>query len=376
MKKSIFLTVVVLMLIAVSFWVYNATVDKASSRNDALYRNLICGEWKQVDVRCIAKSKSRLPEVKVKYSGSPGYVFRKDGSCENKLGFYYRNFRFSDLKKRQVFYGTESVYKIKNSYLKIYDPSDSIWHDSRIIRLTKDTLLVEPTDSVQIVYTKMHYELQPAKQFDKIVMSVGSMIRAPMVSNIVICKEGDVLLESHFGNLDGYYSSKISTRYFYQLESNFRKANIDKMKTEYTEDAYDVGLKSVSVVYNHKVYKTIRDYGRQAPLEFQWATIPVMMLSQTLKLQKVSRQDSILLSHWVNGFYQGKKLIRDVDGFYLLSELRKSKKVNHTFKSIYQLKSESESETDRQIIATDGRYYRIMIDNKPVTYDLGYNWLE
>lgn len=334
----------------------------------------IIGEWifvKTEDNR-IPDSQIKFPLVLPFRTDANGYVFFQDNNCEKKLGYFNRT-QGIEIEGRKTFYlGTKTKYKIENDSLKVFDLSNKSWDNKKIHSILDDTLTIQIGDSLVAKYARTKHKIISNESYDKILVSSSGCFGTCPILDISIDKNGDVL---YFGELyntqNGLFSSKITKEEYQSIETSFKKADILNLKNEYKAHWTDDEAITITFIKDHKIVKSIMDYGRQAPTELIWAYTPVRFLYQQIKLEPLKTENLILSSREIN--FETQQQICNLtqsESFYLLTEIFKGKEVLQNFDNKYKIEFWNDK-NKQDIMLTDGRLFKF--PNK--TIDIGYNFL-
>lgn len=337
------------------------------------YDRLIVGDWTFVKVELKYESPADSMEISPLEIGSkPGYTFSESGFCENKLGYFS-----NDNREYIQFLGTETKYRIEGNRLLIFDLANNVWDRYEILKLDSKVLKLTLNDSAHVIYERSNYKLAPQVPFDQIIVSSSGCLGSCPINNVMVSQSGEVIIHNeHHTKNNGFYSSKMSTKQFRELELKFRKANLKKLKDKYEASWTDDNEITISLIKNGRIYRTISDYGYQAPTELYWAYFPISLIDQKLILNQLPNRDKFYIQK-ISSFEKGNKLIRlaKSESFYLANLLHTANSVNRKFVEKYALHAYGEQGSIKA--TTDGRYYKIKSeDGKYVTLDLGYNFLQ
>jgi len=345
------------------------------TEKDERFRNLICGEWTFVRIEKNNKTiNSDLVFRPTLMHGhyKNGYVFFHDNSCEDKLGYFRRE------NCKWIFLGTKTKYKIEEDSLKVLNLSDSTWKSTKVQSITSDTLTLVTKDSILIKFAKEHFKIDKNLSFDKIIVSSSPCNGPCGISNTSIDKNGKVIFwGQHNNTLDGLFTLALKKQVFSKIEQDFKKSDIDKLKEEPDYECSDCQTISVTFIKDNKIYKTIEDRSHQVPVEFYWAYMPLRFLYQTINLKPLTgkKYEQFSISHIGFKFKNQICVLKKSEQFYLITELYNSKEVSHDFNRKYIIQFWDKDDKLRKIY-TDGRYYQLKETDKPITFDLGYNFLE
>ncbi|MCF2445172.1 DUF6438 domain-containing protein [Dyadobacter sp. CY345] len=337
------------------------------------YDRLIIGDWTFVKVELKNESPADSIEIPpLKVGSKPGYTFSESGFCENKLGYFT-----NDNRENTQFLGTETKYRIEGNRLLIFDLANNVWDRYVVLELDSKVLKLTLNDSANVIYEKSNYKLAPQVPFDQIVVSSSGCLGSCPINNVMVSKSGEVIIHNeHHTKNNGLYSSKMSSKQFRDLELKFRKANLKKLEDKYEASWTDDNEITISLIKNGRIYRTISDYGYQAPTELYWAYFPITLIDQKLTLNDLTSRDRFYIQK-ISSFEKGNKLIwlAKSESFYLANLLRTANSVNKKVVEKYTLHAYGEQGSIKA--TTDGRYYKIKSeDGKYVTLDLGYNFLQ
>ena len=140
------------------------------------YENLILGDWKIYYEPPKITSDSTiilLPPRERNLFGKPGFSFFKNGEMENKLGYFDLNKKHENGRTKRIFLGTFTKFKINDTCLKTFDLADQKWINTKIFKLTKDTLILEYNDKSKETFVKQNYIIDSQNSFDKIIVSTS-----------------------------------------------------------------------------------------------------------------------------------------------------------------------------------------------------------
>ena len=255
-------------------------LTSCKTEREEKYKKSICGEWIFVRVGSDndiknEKNKKRNKELEQLPTGfensnyRKGYIFYSNNSCEDKRGYFKRIEGKSREDRRTLFLGTDTKYKVEDDSLKIFDLADSLWRGIKIRSITSDTLTLEVQDTIFFKYAKTNYKIDKAQTFDMIIVSTSACFGTCPISSTSIDKYGNFIFYGQaYTTKKGLFISKTNQDLYRRIEMNFKKANIDKLDNNYSANWTDDQTVSVMFIKDNKIYKTISDYGRQAPREF------------------------------------------------------------------------------------------------------------
>jgi hypothetical protein len=343
------------------------------------FKKLICGEWTIVKVEGKKKfSDNEVPPPLHNGKQNTGYIFYFNNICEDKRGYFKKTEGESHWDRITIYLGTKTKYKIVGDSLKIQNLVDNSWRCTKIRSITTDTLTLEENDTVLIKYVKANYKINEALTFDQIIVSSSECYGACPISDISIDKQGNVIFSGQsYTTKKGLFSAKINQSNYYTIERDFKKSDIDKLKEDYPGNWTDDQTITVTFIKNHKIYKTIRDYGNQSPSEFYWAYTPIRFMYQKLDLKPltVNTKEEFSIRYI---YFENKTEICSLtksESFFLATELYKSIEVQHNFEKKYTIEYKDNDDRERKIL-TDGQYYQLELNGKKIIFDLGYNFLK
>ena len=353
-------------------------VISCTQKSEKDYELLILGDWKYFREIPKYNPNDSLPPPPPPFRATlVGYQFKEDGIYEYKLGFFNTVFDKIKNKDKRGYLGTTSKYKIANDSLSLYDESDKSWSSYKIKSLNKDTLVLVNKDNDASKFIKNNNEEVQSKLFDKVIVSSSGCYGFCPVSDIEIDNTGNVFYRgSYYSNEEGYFSAHTSKEEYQNIEKGFRKANWFNLKNEYIAGHTDDETITVTFIKDNRIIKTIKDYGEEAPTEFQWAYIPLRFLHDRVKLNKIQNKESIMDFDNIV-FLEGKNIfyLAKSEGFYLKKLLLNSKQVSEKYKPKYKI--EYWSNDKKTTAVSDGRFYSFKLnDGKEVTLDLGFNFLK
>lgn len=352
-------------------------IISCKSKKQKQFEKEIIGEWNYVeDIKVNhQKNEDNVEAFAEIFKNIGGYIFKKNGTVIDKVGIFHSENSNSREKKRTIYLGDSTHYKIDNDSLKIFNLENKTWNKFKIISITQDTLTIQKNNEFYIKYSKAHYKLNLKENYDKIIISSSGCYGTCPIMNIEFNKNGHV---DYFGenyNLkNGFYISKISNSEYKSIENTFKKSDILKLNNSYSAPITDLNTISVTFVKNDRIIKTISDYGNQAPIEFIMAYKKAMYLYQKMKLFEQKKIEGLPNSLYFSIEKKNKQLIlSQSELFLLLNEIKKGTKVSKKINPIYKLSfyNENDFETEN-IIYSDGRYYT---SNKYI-YDIGYNFIK
>ncbi len=306
-----------------------------------------------------------------------GYQFYNNGSCEDKVGYIYID-ETNGYENRKIHYlGNITKYKIEEDTFKIFNLESKRWATIKITSIEKDTLTLQLDDSLYSKYSREYYKIDPTEKYDRIIVSSSGCYGSCPVESFSLDRYGNVMYKGlSFTDNTGLFNSQIPKEEYLKIENWFKKASIDRLDTDYSANHTDDETVSVTFIKINRIYKTIYDYGHESPLEFQWAYTPVRYLDENLEL-KLFANNMLYIPVRIYQFETITETcsLNQSESFLLITELVGSKETSVKFKPEYSFRYLTNNDT-KQIIETDGRYYRVTDQIGTKTVDLGYNFLE
>ncbi len=372
-------------------------------------KDLIVGNWKlaptteqQIDIEESATLQLEPPELSlppppgIPYRGI-SFTFLNDSVVDTRREYYKVTRSYTEGREYR-FLGTTTKYKIVGDSLKIYNLTDSVWESGKLITmLTDDTLTLTGSDGKKMVFLRNEYILDKDPLFDQIALSSSGCFGSCPIINIIIKSSGDVVYygEMYVDKL-GFYETHISEEEFSRIESEFRKADILKLKKEYSVSWTDDEAISTTFCNRDTIINSIEDYGKAGPDELVWAYPSLRYLFQDLQLRKI---DSTQLPPYLDLHFFKFEIGNEVcaltqsESFLLWDYLRKGKIAQFSFEetftlrfvrnytwspSYHEIENPYNKEKEEMVkkIVTDGRYYTFdLVGQKPLTIDIGFNYL-
>jgi hypothetical protein len=314
-----------------------------------------------------------------------GFAFNADNTFENKQGYYKSNG-----KGLPTNLGNFSQYKFQHDSLLIFDPATSKWNYHQVFKITPDSLVMTwNNDTLSLMRYQEKDEALP--DFDKIVVNFESDgVYKDIYSNIDVELNKDRTIVYRY-NLNengvgtGLFTGIVPQQQYSQFIDNFKHAGITNLKESYyPENKIEEDHATVTFVKSGKIIKSITDKGYFAPFTFFWAYKPFINLHQNIKLNHVSLEGITSLLQYTsysklergNKRYKDALFINTSDTFLLFSYIAQGKICNKQFETRFQLTPTQHHTKKEFTIDTDGRYYKFMVNDKPVTVDIGFNFYD
>jgi len=330
--------------------------------------SLILGDW-------IFEKES--PKRKNYFYSDFGYSFEKNGSCETKPGYYHEKRKTEKEERKTVFLGTKTKYKIAGDSLYIFNLLSRKWDPSKIVFVDSKNLKISSDKNIILEFKKIEDKENEEANFDKIIISKSPCFGTCPINDIEINKNGDVYYYGEDYNLkNGYFKTKIKTSEFAKIQNDFKKTNFLELKDAYKANWTDDQEVSITFVNDHKIIKTISDYGRQSPKLFRITAYPITWMYQNLKLEQKETVQKFQNKYLY--FSKGNRRINLTSSeiFYLSNLLSISKKTTKSFKPKYSILY-SNQDTKLYEFETDGQFFKIPAkDGKLVIIDLGFNFID
>lgn len=358
--------------------IFGCETEKINTKN-----NLI-GEWSKIE--------------EIKNDDVPTFLYRPFGIgfTKDKIEFFNGFKRYdqdSITGKHQLNYkGTFTDYKIENDSIFIINPFNKNWEFKwRIKEQLNDKLILAKNDTTFIKLQKI--KLKKGNSFDQIIFSSSGCYGSCPIIDISINNKSKIYFqgEGYVQSL-GFYKSIIDSVKTDYIFSKFAKTNIDSLKNEYAVGHTDDESITTTFVKDGQIIKTIHDYGKAGPKELIWAYVPIQNLYTQIKLDSLANDEPFYPKLHYYTFEKDSQILRleKSESFFLWTELRDSKIVNTKFNSNYNIgfrgnytywgadpneKRKHQYELDK--IESNGRLFKFSFkDQKSITYDLGYNFIE
>lgn len=347
--------------------------------------NNLIGEW------------SRLDGIKSdEFAPLPFYRTFGIGFTENKVEFFNGFKRYDQdtiTRKRKLNYkGTFTDYKVKGDSIFIRNPFNENWEFKwKIIELLTDTLILTKND---FIFTKLQrIKTKPNIYFDQIIFSSSGCYGSCPIIDISIDNKNKIYFQGEgYVKPLGFYESKIDSIKSNYIFSKFGKANIDNLLNEYAVGHSDDESITTTFVKNGQIIKTIYDYGKAGPKELVWAYVPIQNLYTQIELDSLANDEPFYPKLHYYTFEKDSQILRlaKSESFFLWTEIKNSKTVSKEFISNYSIgfrgnytywgadpnkNRKHQYRIDK--IDSDGRFFKFSFeDQKSITYDLGYNFIE
>lgn len=361
-------------ILLLSLFILGCKSDKKIERN-----NLI-GDWSEIE----EITNNYLPPP------PPGYTPFGIGFTREKIEIF-RGFKRYDedsiSKKRQLNYkGTFTDYKLRFDSIFIKNPFNQVWEFKwKIKKLLNDTLILTINDTNFFKLQRNKYDSNI--NFDQIIFSRSGCYGSCPIIDISIDNNHKVYFQGEgFVKPLGFYESKIDSVKTNYIFSKFGKANIENLLNDYIAGRTDDESISTTFIKNGKIIKTIHDYGKVGPKELVWAYVSIENLYTQIKLDSLTNNHPNYATLSYLNFENSIHFLplEKSESFFLWTEINKSKIVNEIFNSRYSI-TFWESDLNENIkprhkidkIETDGKFFKFYFKGRePITYDLGYNFIE
>ena len=349
-------------------------------------QNLLVGDWKRVQV----DSMNEPPEPVKWEPGGRVYAFLNDSLVDTRRS-YYKRVTSKEGRYERKFIGRTTKYRIESDSLRFYDLEDSVWTKGRLYKIVNDTLFLFSAGGTKEVFVKYKYDLENEAHFDQIVLSTSGCLGSCPVMNIMINSTGEIIFYGEdYVDKPGFYTGHISEETFSDIENEFRKAKVINLKRSYTAIGTDGEQISTTFCKDGKIINSVMDYSWSGPDELVWAYPLLKYLYQDVHLNKL---DSSALPVYATLHYSYFQLANEfcfisksemflLQNFLRLgtvTEKRIDKGYTLNFREYiqYGLTGRLPKKEIVKNIVTDGRYYTFIItDQKPITIDIGFNYLE
>lgn len=349
--------------------------------SDDELKKKIVGDWKRVyDFK---SSNEDLHEAEL-LDESFYVTFRNTGIVDFKSPFYRRPMgkiiRDKNHQPSFKFISLGTNWKINNSVLNIYNPADSTWNESEILKLTEDTLELFLQKKYNRIYVRRPYLPVNSCVFDKVAIYTSGCYGECPNTYTIISSSGDMsFYGGWYTGKEGYYSYKAPEFVFDSIAHAFKQANILHLHDKYDPFHTDGRTVYVSFVRNDTIIKSIEDNG-SAPVNLQWGYFLLEHLYQILPITK----DTKNIAFDFNGFpfllqYDKRDIcLYPTECFLLYTYLQKGKPTQEKLKANYSfcIYSRDKNKCSTRI-KTDGKIYEITDSTHHKTkIDIGFNFFE
>lgn len=375
-------------LLVALFFGYNFFVD--NKKNKELIES-ISGEWEIIIPKKRHTNENPLPPAPL-FTLPQGMTFSND-SIESYLGFYKDSIDNKGRLKKQ-YLGNITSYKITKDSIFIKNISTGNWEFKwQFISRKNDTLKLAINDTTFVLYKKIKYKVDTSANFDQIIYSSSGCYGSCPIIDISITKEGYVLFQGEgYVKPLGFYSGNLDNKTKNYIFNKFRRANPLRLKDNYSVNHSDDQSLTTTFIKDGKIVKTIHDYGMAGTNELIWSYVAISNIHKKIHLDSLELDAPIYPKLHYFTFKKNDLILslEKSESFYLWTELKKSKHTDETFKSKYKLifsenytywgpdpNETRQHKYEIKSITTDGQFYKFEFkDNKPKTYNLGYNFID
>jgi len=358
------------------------------SGNKGYIKEQLIGEWERID------KKNEFNDFLLAPFYLPDGMTIFNDSIEFYLGFFKYSSDSITGEKTRTYFGNIAPYKIEKGSIFIRSPLTKKWlFKWKFISAKNDTLELAFNDTTTLKYKRILYDLDTLPEFDQIIYSSSGCYGSCPVIDISINKDGNVLFQGEgYVKPLGFYSAKIDDKTKEYIFDKFRRANPTGLLDKYAIASTDRESLTTTFIKEGKIVKTIEDYGMAGPSELIWAYIPFANLYNSILLDSLPLDEPFYPKlHYFTFKKNGLILpLEKSESFYLWTELKKSKQTDKEVKPLYILTfrgnytySGPDPNKDKQhkyeikAIKTDGQLFKFEFkDNKSITYDLGYNFID
>lgn len=371
----------------------NRTID--SKNTEIQLKENIIGDWERLYKKANPHDPPPPPSAIIPPSSwlPQGMTFSND-SLEFYLGFF-KDDRDSITGKRTVNYLGNSVpYKTNHDSIFYKNPLTGEWEFKwKFHRRIQDTLELGYNDTIIFKYKKLIYDLEEVNDFDQIVFSSSGCYGSCPIINISVDKNGYVLFqgEGYVKSL-GFFATMIDEKTTNHIFEKFKRAKPLELLDVYAVEHTDNQSITTTFIKNGEIIKTIDDYGLAAPAELIWAYIPISGIHNSKELDSLPLDKSFYPELHYFTFKKDNLILplEKSESFYLWTELKKSKQTEKQINAEYILgfrddytywesepNKEGQHEYEIKSITTDGQFYKFEFKGEnPITYDLGYNFID
>jgi len=344
-----------------------------------------------------------------------GYEFKENGMCENKAGYYeYADtdaFMITYPERKRPWksrtqhpllnnilysYGTTTYYTMSDDTLSIYNPSLRQFEKRKVFFSSKDTMILSDASN-QEEFVRKKYIMQDSLLFDKIIIFFPeTRYKSPRYYSL--SQNGDfVMYYYNQYSIGTMVYAKTKREDFEKMELAFRKSNFKNLTDtiEYYDNKYkrsilidgSSGLEfaSMTTVSNNKIF-TIEevfsiDFDEK---EFYWAYLNSLFYPERMQFDQPPYFKELFRWEFVSpdeGTFANFAITRNdsilylcnTEAFHLITLLDDAVETDTDFTPTYQLKGFL---YDKEAVETDGRFFRYKRYGKPVTLDLGFNFIK
>lgn len=378
-----------LILIYLFTLLVSCSINEGSHEKDQQLRDNICGDWEK-----ITEKKDYLDNIpNLPFFFQQGMTISLD-SIEFYLGFFKSEIDSLTGRRTQQYMGNMVPYKTHQDSIICKNPITEKWeYKWKFLSRTKDTLKLAINDTIIFSYKKLHYNIDTLPDFDQIIYSSSGCYGSCPIIDISIDKKGNVLFQGEgFVKPLGFYSSMVNDKTQKYIFNKFRKANPLRLSDEYAVGHTDDESITTTYIKNGKIIKTIDDYGAASTNALIWAYVPIANIHNSIQLDSLPIDDPFYPKLQYFTFKKDKLTLslKKSESFYLWTELKKAKQTTESFKSKYKMdfmrnytywgpdpNKARKHKYEIKALTTDGRYFKFeFIGENPITYDLGYNFIE
>ncbi len=256
----------------------------------------------------------------------------------------------------------------------------------KILRLTSDSLYLLDSNKNLHKYFRIHQDSSKQNFINRIVLSSTGCYGACPIMDIEVNKstEASFYCTANCGK-KGFHKGNVPKPKVERLFQFLNFINIDALANSYEADHTDDEEIIVSFYYDHKLLKTVSDYGRQAPPEFIWlyTYLRYMPGLRNLELKReymnaLNKPECYVFSNGEEGYS-----FQRPESYIIYTQLLSAKIINEKPDlpcEIYDLSSPVQklegfiayNGKPKVIGHTNGRYFKFKSMNNKII-DLGYN---
>jgi len=357
--------------------------NQETRRNQRL-KELLIGEWE----RCSEESELNFYHI----FGPMGIEFFQD-SIDFFSGFFQNDKDSITGKNIAKYCGNIVPYHVKQDSIIIQNefnyPMQFEW---KFICLSNDTLIFALDDSTTLKFKKLEYNIDTIPDFDQIIYSNSGCYGSCPIIDISIDKNNRIVFQGEgYVKKLGFYEGQINNKLKKYIFDKFKKANPLRQQNNFDINSTDNKCITTTYIKNGKIIKTIRDYGGIGTSELTWAYVPIANLYSKINLNHISEDEPFYPKYHYYTFVKDELILplEKSESFYLWTELKKSEITSQEFNPDYAIKftwnyhyigpdaNKREHKFEYKEITSDGRFFKFEYKNAPpITYDLGYNFIE
>ena len=332
-----------------------------------------------------------------------GYIFKEDSSCIYKPGYFVCEYEESHPANEAFFYhfernisyihcflDSETKYRLKGNILSIYNPESGDWEGYTFRFLGRDTLFLSDAE-YEKKFIKKHFEPDTLPLFDRVVLYMnflglsdhdyfeksislrcsGEMIYYKMCDEPVeFSGVRATLSPGDFEFIEGMFKGKT-------LRSYLDNPPAREIRRERWDEHF-----SITFIKGDKMITIENPWLEIRTRSFCWAYLTALFADERDQtIEDFDLNDMGLLIREFSFYNRCDSILSwyNSEKFYLFTLLYHAEETDRDFEPQYILESYQplpEGQGKKVLIETDGRYYRYKRWDRPVTLDIGFNFIE